>query len=142
LLETEQNLFPPTTAVNEKVLANLAAFKQQYVDQNLSIRIEVESNSTGRIQVAKTLGRYLVANTLGYYEESTWTGRFPDYAITVRYCGGNKKQTDDLLKAIKPYISAGDSVGLIPINNLPPGTIMIYLNGTPYFDNQGCVKIQ
>ena len=135
---------PPKTSVIADLSGKLSNFKKNHEAQSPSASIEVESGSSERFKVADVLGRTLSSHGLGGFNRAkTSIGVAPDVPMTL-WCGRDTLEiANDFLTAVAAYVSAGSNIAVLRDDRrCATNQLTLYLNGTPYFHDDGRVQIK
>ena len=141
----ERSIFaPPSTNIIADVSRKLSDFKKNFAAVAPSVSIEVESGSRERFKVADLLGQYVASQELGGFNRTkTSVGVAPDFPMTL-WCGRDGlKIAPDFLASVAPYVSGGTNVAVVRDDRRCGANQMIlYINGTPYFHDDGSVAVR
>ena len=130
----------PNDEISNTIFVNIENLINNYPNHPLT-NIEIESGNLQRHKVASQLEQYLSENNLGRYPVgNTFSGRFPEYPISIFFNSNNRRFVEDLLKALKPYIVG--EFHLVELPDFPSEFVRFYINGQPQFDISGKVKIE
>lgn len=141
-ISQNKHLFQPASPENRRrIEEKLAAFRDQYAIAHPVVIIEYESGNNERFKVGAALGELLSMHGLGGFDgSSTFSGRFPGDAMTIR-CGTNGQElASSFLSAISSYLTG--QVKVLTIQEWPANRVHLYLNGTPSFSVNGSVVIE